>query len=120
MSTSLPPLATSSHQIEGNECSTIEKDNETINPIEMKSSQSDINRFESRDPISLFEKHFKFQDLGRGFAKHKNRQIDNTSDAMNESVNGTDSNSLIQTLDIKIDPNRRNLSPHTGFEIAEI
>ena len=89
----------------------------------MKSSQSDINRFESRDPISLFEKHFKFQDLGRGFAKQKSRQIDkidNTSDAMNESVNGTDSNSLIQTLDIKIDPNRRNLSPHTGFEIAEI
>ena len=120
MSTSLPPIATSSHQIEGNECSTIEKDNETTNPIDVKSSQSEINRFESRDPISLFEKHIKSQDLGRGFPKQKSCQTDNTSNAMNESGNGTDSNISIQALDIKSDPNRRTLSPQTGFEIAEI
>ena len=120
MSTFLPPLATSSHQTEGNECSTIEKDNETINPIDLKSSQPEINGFESRDPISLFEKRFKFQDLSSCFTKQRSRQTDDTNNSINDSVNGTESTTLIQTLDIKSDPNRRNSSPHAGFQIAEI
>ena len=120
MSTFLPPLATSSRQTEGNECSTIEKDNETTNPIDLKSSQPEINGFESRDPISLFEKRFNFQDLGSCFTKQRSRQIDNTNNSINESVNGTNSTTPIQTLDIKTDPNRRNSSPHAEFQISEI
>ena len=120
ISTMLSPLATSTHQTEGNECSTIEKDNETTNPIDLKSPQSKIKGFEPRDPISLLEKCYSFRDLGSSFTNQQNCQIENMNNAIDETSNENELIRLKQTVDTKDDLNRHNMSPQMGFQAAEI
>ena len=99
MPTLISPL-TALSKTEGNECNINEKDNETRIAIDFKSTQSEIESFESRDSVSLWERCYNLKDRS-GFTKQPRNEIDIRNIEIDENVNESEVSKLKKTSNIK-------------------
>ena len=118
MPTLISPLTALSQQ-EGNECNTNEKDNKTRISVDFKSTQSDIESFESRDSVSLWDRCYNLKDRSV-FTKQPRNENDNRNIEIDENVNESDVSKSKKTSNMKEQQNILVPTPSTGMTKSEI
>ena len=118
MPTLISPLTAVSQQ-EGNECNTNEKDNKTRITVDFKSTESEIESFESRDSVSLWERCYNLKDRSV-FTKQPHNEINNRNIEIDENVNESDVSKSKKTSNMKEQQNIQVPNPSIGLTKSEI